>query len=230
MAGTPHALERRLGYRFNTPALLRQALTHRSAGPLHNERLEFLGDALLGLAVSERLFGHFPDADEGDLSRLRARLVRKDTLVQVARELQLGEALLLGPGEKASGGSRRDSILANAVEALLGAILLDGGPEAARACVLAWLGPRLDALAAAGDAPPDTRDAKTRLQELLQARGQALPEYSVLSMSGKPHARHFRVACRVALQEQPSLGEGSSRRTAEQAAAAAMLQRLQETA
>lgn len=225
MARSPHPLENKLGYRFKDPAVFQQALTHRSAGPLHNERLEFLGDAVLGLVVSRWLYDKFPEAPEGDLSRLRARLVRKETLAGLARELELGSLLKVGPGEKASGGSRKDSMLADAVEALIGAFYLDGGFAVAEAQVMQLLQSRLGRL---GDAPPDTRDPKTRLQELLQAKGQDLPVYAVESMTGKAHARHFRVSCTVALLGQPGLGEGSSRRAAEQAAAAAVLESLQE--
>lgn len=223
MTGPTHPLERKLGYAFRNPAWLRQALTHRSAGPLHNERLEFLGDAVLELLVSELLFDRYPDADEGTLSRLRARLVRQESLARMARSLELGACLSLGAGEKGSGGSSRESTLANAVEALLGAIYLDGGLGPARAQALAWLQPLLDGLGQADD----MRDAKTRLQEYLQARTQPLPEYTVEAMTGKEHARHFRVSCRVTLLPKAVLGEGSSRRIAEQQAAARVLAQLQ---
>lgn len=219
-----HPLESRLDYHFETQALLQQALTHRSAGPLHNERLEFLGDAILGLVVSRWLYDKFPEAPEGDLSRLRARLVRKETLASVARELDLGSVLKLGPGERTSGGKHKDSMLADAVEALIGALFLDGGLAVAEQHIAALLGSRLERL---GDAPPDTRDPKTRLQEYLQAEGHELPVYAVEAAIGKAHARTFRVSCTVSMLKQPGLGEGSSRRAAEQASAAAVLELLQ---
>lgn len=227
MARTSHPLEKKLGYVFRTPATLQQALTHRSAGPLHNERLEFLGDAVLGLVVSRWLYEKFPDAPEGDLSRLRARLVRKETLASVARELDLGALLKMGPGERSSGGARKDSMLADAVEALMGAFFLDGGAVVAEQQIAALLGSRLDRL---GDAPPDTRDPKTRLQEYLQAKGHELPVYTVEAANGKAHARTFSVSCTVSLLKKPCLGEGSSRRAAEQAAASKVLEKLKVVA
>ena len=227
MTRSLHPLEKKQGYRFKTPAILQQALTHRSAGPLHNERLEFLGDAVLELVISQRLYDQFPDAPEGDLSRLRARLVRKETLAAVARELSLGEVLKLGQGERSSGGSCRDSILADAVEALVGAFFIDGGLSAAEQQVDALLGERL---ARMGDAPPDTRDAKTRLQEYVQAQGHELPVYAVESMTGKAHARQFCVSCTVAGLKKAGMGDGKSRRIAEQAAAEAVLKQLDGSA
>jgi ribonuclease-3 len=209
----------RLGYTPATPQLFAAALTHRSAAGTHNERLEFLGDAVLNLLAAEELYARFGRADEGALSRLRARLVSGDTLARVAAELGLGEVLLLGPGELKTGGFRRESILADALEALCGALYLDGGLEVARRVMLALLGPTLAALA------PDAelKDAKTRLQEWLQARGIALPVYSVASVAGEPHAQHFRVRCEVAALAVQAEGEGSSRRRAEQVAAERLL-------
>ena len=227
MTRKAHPLEARLGYSFGKPALLKQALTHRSAGPLHNERLECLGDAVLGLVITQRLYQQFPDIPEGDLSRLRARLVRRETLAAVARSLELGNLIKLGAGEKNTGGSRRDSILADALEAVIGALYLDGGLGVAETQVLALLGERLDRW---GDTPPDTRDAKSRLQEFLQSRGHDLPVYEVVAMSGKAHARQFRVSCQVQGLPDATTGEGSSRRAAEQSAASLALKALGQPA
>lgn len=213
----------RLGHRFATPALLAQALTHRSAGSPHNERLEFLGDALVNLFVAEALYLRWPQADEGALTRARAELVRESSLAAIARELSLGERLTLGPGEMKSGGHRRDSILADALEAVVAAIYLDAGFETCRAVALPWFASALEALP-----PPHKvgKDAKTRLQEWLQARGAPLPVYALLAENGEDHAKTFRVNCTLA---QPALcteGEGTSRRAAEQVAAEAALERL----
>lgn len=211
-----------LGYRFQDDGLLELALTHRSASSGNNERLEFLGDAVLGLVVAESLYGEHPEADEGTLSRLRARLVRRETLEEVARELGLGELVRLGSGELRSGGHRRGSILANSLEAVFGAVFLDGGWQATRKVVLKLLSPRLAAL----DSDDDLRDPKTRLQEYLQGRGHSLPSYAVESVSGSGHARHFAVVCRL---ETPGIevhGEGTSRRAAEQQAAEEALRAL----
>jgi len=215
----------RLGHRFATPALLAQALTHRSAGTPHNERLEFLGDALVNLIVGEALYRRWPQADEGALTRARAELVRESSLAAIARALALGERLTLGPGEMKSGGHRRDSILADALEAVIGAIYLDAGFDACRDVVLPWFAAALEALP-----PPHKvgKDAKTRLQEWLQARGWPLPAYTLLSESGEEHAKTFRVACTLAQPELATEGEGSSRRAAEQIAAEAALARLRE--
>lgn len=211
----------KLGYRFADDSLLRLALTHRSAGRPNNERLEFLGDALVNLVVAELLFDARPRASEGELSRLRAQLVSEPALAERARELQLGEELKLGSGELKSGGFRRDSILADAFEAVVAAIYRDGGFDACRD----WLQARFAApLAAAG---PPRKDPKTLLQEWLQARGVPLPHYELLAEHGEEHARTFDVACVV---EQPYAarfdGSGGSRRAAEQAAAEAMLAHL----
>ena len=216
-------LQRAVGHSFQDEALLTLALTHRSAGRHNNERLEFLGDSIVNHIVAEAIYQRFPTAPEGDMSRLRASLVRRDTLAKLARELELGEFLVLGPGERKSGGHRRDSILSDALEALAGAILLDGGIERCRECVLAWFGERLGemTLESAG------KDPKTRLQEFLQGRGYPLPEYQLLEVQGDDHDQQFHVACRL---ERPSLvaeGGGSSRRKAEQAAAHAALERLE---
>ena len=214
-------LERALGYAFRDRALLQRALTHRSAGVSHNERLEFLGDAALGYLVGRRLFDAFPDAREEELTLMRADLVRKDALAAVAREIALGEHLLLGSGERRSGVRDRTSVLADALEAVVGAATLDGGAEAGAAVVDALFGARI----ATFDGAPE-KDAKTRLQETLQARGLTLPEYLVESDAGKPHARRYVVRCRVRELDAEATGAASSRREAEQAAARRVLERL----
>lgn len=212
-----------IGHRFSREELLAQALTHRSAGAPHYERLEFLGDALVNLIVAEALYAYWPQADEGALTRARAELVRESALATIARTLDLGAKLTLGPGEMKSGGHRRDSILADAVEALVGAIYLDAGYETCREVVLPWFEPAIAALP-----PPHKvgKDAKTRLQEWLQARQKPLPVYALLSESGEEHAKTFRVTC--TLQQPPLIteGEGGSRRAAEQGAAEAALREL----
>ena len=211
-----------LGYRFQDEGLLELALTHRSAAGGNNERLEFLGDAVLGLAMSEALYSSYPEADEGTLSRLRARLVRRETLEELARELALGELLRLGPGELRSGGHRRPSILANSLEAVLGAVFLDGGWRIAEEVILRLMSPRLASL----DSGQDLRDPKTRLQEFLQGRGHELPTYDVERVSGSAHAQHFDVICRLATPGLEVRGEGASRRAAEQQAAEQALREL----
>ena len=216
-------LAQRLQYRFKDQELFEQALTHRSAGSRNNERLEFLGDALLNFAVGEALYAARPQASEGDLSRLRASLVCEEALVRAAAPLHLGEVLKLGPGELKSGGFHRDSILADTLEALIGAVYLDGGFAAARDACL-----RLYASALA-ELPEGAalKDAKTRLQELLQGSSRPLPRYEVLAESGPPHRREFQVRC--ALPDAPLATEarGASRRAAEQLAAEQMLALLE---
>ena len=212
-------LERKLGHTFVDEDLLKRAITHRSAGSRHNERLEFLGDSILSLVIAEVLFHRFPDVSEGDMSRMRATLVREKTLAELAREFDLGEYLILGPGELKSGGFRRESILADALEALIGAIYLDAGMDAARERVLDWLTGELDGLTLV-----DTnKDPKTRLQEFLQSRACELPRYEVVDIQGEPHCRTFMVECQVSLLNEKTLGQGGSRRIAEQVAAAAAL-------
>jgi ribonuclease-3 len=215
-------VERSFGHVFATPALCETAVTHRSAGADHNERLEFLGDSILNCAVARMLFDAHPLADEGALSRLRASLVSGETLAQIAGELGLGEVLRLGPGELKSGGFRRASILADALEAILGAIFLDAGFDAAAAAVARITGPRMSGLPAA-DA---LKDPKTRLQEVLQARGLALPTYTLTAVSGDPHAQAFIVTCEVPVLAVIAVGEGASRRRAEQLAAAKVIELL----
>ena len=195
MAAAPTKAIDRIGHRFNAPQLLAQALTHRSAGAAHNERLEFLGDALVNLVVAEALYLRWPRADEGALTRARAELVRESALAAIARALDLGPRLTLGPGELKSGGHRRDSILADALEAVVAAIYLDAGFEACRAAVLPWF----------------------------EASMAALPVYELVSESGDDHAKVFRVACALAEPALRAEGEGSSRRAAEQAAAESVL-------
>jgi ribonuclease-3 len=210
----------RIGHPFVRPELLAQALTHRSAGAPHNERLEFLGDALVNLFAAEALYARWPRADEGALTRARAELVRESALAPIGRALNLGERLTLGPGEMKSGGHRRDSILADAVEAVVAAIYLDAGFEACRTVVLPWFTAAMDALP-----PPHKvgKDAKTRLQEWLQGRQKPLPVYELIAESGEDHAKTFRVSCTLATPALVTEGEGNSRRSAEQAAAEAAL-------
>jgi ribonuclease-3 len=211
-----------LGYKFKDPALLARALRHRSAGKDNNERLEFLGDAVLGFVVADFLCKQFPAATEGELSRIRAALVQQATLAAIARDLKLGESLILGPGELKTGGGNRDSILADALEALISAIYLDAGMNACRDLVQAWFAPRL----AEQEKPDAGKDAKTRLQELMQARKLALPIYEIQEVSGKEHQQVFVVSCRVALLNAPLSGTGHSRKVAEQNAAEAVLASL----
>lgn len=215
-------LEERLGHRFRDAELLGQALTHRSFGSPHNERLEFLGDGVLDCAMAEALIRRFPDLSEGELSRLRASLVREEALAGVAREIGLAEHLRMGQGESASGGADRASILADALEALYGAVFLDGGYERARDAVLRTFGAALDAL----DERAAAKDAKTRLQEVLQARREDLPRYRVVATHGAAHQQTFEVECVLERLDLRALGSGASRRAAEQQAAAAMLRRL----
>lgn len=212
-----------LGYEFSDPGLLERALTHCSASGSNNERLEFLGDALLGFVVGEALYTRLNRANEGELSRLRASLVRQDTLARLARDLALGNYLLLGQGELRSGGHNRDSILADAVEALFAAIYLDGGLAKAREIILLRFSSYLDSVTQR----PAEKDAKTRLQEFLQARQDALPAYDVVEVSGSAHTQQFRVRCQVASPALVCEATGSSRRRAEQEAARLVLERLQ---
>ncbi|MGE0486549.1 MAG: ribonuclease III [Gammaproteobacteria bacterium] len=216
------ALQRSLDYTFDDGELCRRALTHRSAGARHNERLEFLGDALLGMIVAEYLFETFPTADEGQLTRTRAALVNRECLAELARGLALGEVLVLGEGEQKSGGWRRDSILANTLEALIGAIYLDGGFDSCRRVVRGIYADRLDQV----DPGAAAKDPKTALQEFLQARRHDLPRYETTRVSGPPHEQIFTVSCHVDSLEAPVTAEGNSRRKAEQAAARAALRQL----
>jgi ribonuclease III len=215
-------VERSFGHVFARPALCQMALTHRSAGSDHNERLEFLGDSLLNCTVARLLYDAHPQADEGALSRLRASLVSGETLAHIAAELGLGEYLYLGAGELKSGGFRRASILADALEAMLGAIFLDAGFDAAAAAVKRILSARLEQLPAA-DA---LKDPKTRLQEVLQGKGLALPIYTLTAVSGDAHDQSFTVTCDVPVFGIAAAADGASRRRAEQLAAAKVLQLL----
>jgi ribonuclease-3 len=219
----PAALERRLGHKFADPRLLEQALTHRSRGADNNERLEFLGDGVLGCAVADELYARFPQLSEGKLTRLRASLVREEALAEVGKALGLGEFLRLGEGELAAGPEPRPSILADALEAVLGAVFLDGGYDAARRAVLAAFGALIDRL----DPERPAQDAKTRLQEVLQARHRQLPQYRVVSVQGQAHRQCFEVECEVVETGMKAKGTGTSRQRAEQQAAMAMLEKLE---
>lgn len=212
-------LQRTIGYDFSDESLLDLAMVHRSVGSNNNERLEFLGDSIVNHVIAEALYHRFPDAREGELSRMRASLVKGDTLAELAREIGLGEYLKLGPGERKSGGHRRGSILADAFEAVAGAIILDSDVETCRACLLRWFAPRLGDLNVANA----DKDAKTQLQEYLQGRRRPLPEYELLNVSGDDHDQVFQVACKVQKPILVVMGKGNSRRKAEQAAAEAAL-------
>jgi ribonuclease III len=212
-----------LGYRFADTGLLEEALTHRSAGAPHSERLEFLGDAMLNAAVAGALYRRYPQATEGRLSRLRASLVNQETLAMLAQALDLGEYLRLGVGELRSGGSRRASILADALEAVFGAVYLDGGFDACEKVILGLIEERLEHTSLA------VKDPKTRLQEWLQSRRLPLPSYQVRRLSGEPHEQHFVVECLVENLGRRATGEGGSRRKAEQQAARKVLEQLEHT-
>ncbi len=215
-------LDKTLRYRFDDTNLFERALTHRSADGLNNERLEFLGDAVLDFVISEALCALRPDASEGDLSRLRASLVRDTSLAGIATDLGLGEHIILGTGERKSGGYRRKSILADALEAIFGAVYLDAGFDAAKAMIESVFAQRLAELPDAGD----LRDPKTRLQEWLQARKLNLPDYELVDVTGKAHAQTFSVTCKVNELSQTTEGQSTTRRKAEQDAARRMLERL----
>lgn len=211
-----------LGYSFEDASLLRTALTHRSYGTPHNERLEFLGDGVLDCVIAAVLYGRFPGLQEGDLSRLRARLVCQDSLHQLAQALDLGKMLRLGEGEMKSGGHRRPSILADALEAVFGAIYLDGGFERAHEVIARLYLPMLEGLL-----PGEMmKDAKTRLQEWLQGHRKALPQYQLVETSGAAHEQRFQVACLIEVPPVRTVGMGTSRRLAEQAAAEEALKAL----
>lgn len=212
----------KLDYIFNDQILLELALSHCSSGLENNERLEFLGDAILGFIMADELYRRFPEAREGQLSRLRADLVQRSTLAELAREMAIGPALQLGMGEMKSGGADRDSILADALEAIISAIYLDAGMDTCRGIVAGWFASRLDKL----DLDKQTKDAKTRLQEHLQAIKAELPEYEVLEVVGKDHQQTFAVLCHVTLLPEAVTGYGSTRREAEQEAAIAVLKAL----
>ncbi len=215
------ALEKAIGYRFADRGLLEQALSHRSSGRTNNERLEFLGDAALGFVVAERLFDEFPDDPESMLTLQRAHLVRRKTLAAIARKIDLGSRIKLGAGERASGGHRRESILADALEAILGAILKDGGVGAVRRAVEHLFADRIDDIANA-----TVKDPKTRLQEWLQGRGHTLPAYTVLEQTGDAHAPSFRVECRIDALDVRVEAVAGSRREAEKNAARTALVKI----
>ena len=217
------ALQQRLAHRFRRPDLLLRALTHRSFGAEHNERLEFLGDAVLNLGVSSLLFDRFGGSDEGDLTRVRAHLVREDSLHRVALALGLPEVLRLSEGEVRGGGAQRPSILADALEAVIGAVFLDGGYAAAHALVQRLLGELIESTEVQGW----SKDAKTELQEWLQARRIAVPAYRIVATRGQAHAQTFEVECAVATLGLAARGEGRSRRAAEQEAARRLLDQLE---
>ncbi|MDH4046764.1 MAG: ribonuclease III [Gammaproteobacteria bacterium] len=219
-------LKKSLNYEFRDVELLRYALTHRSATGRNNERLEYLGDAVLDTVISEIIFHARPEADEGDLSRLRSYLVKDSALSELATELGIGRYVVLGPGEKKTGGHRRESILADALEALFGAVYLDSGFEAAKKLICTAYGERLNSLPNLND----LRDPKTALQEFLQGRQLALPEYNMEKITGKAHQQMFEVSCTVAEHGKRSLGIGGSRRDAEQQAAEKMLAMLESEA
>jgi ribonuclease-3 len=210
------ALRERLGHAFRQPELLARALTHRSHGATHNERLEFVGDAVLNCVVAAALFERFPALPEGELSRMRASLVNRDTLARLARGLCLGAEINLGEGEVRSGGGERPSILADALEAIIGAVFVDAGFEAARATIERVYAGEFVGL----DPAALGKDAKTRLQEWLQARRMAVPEYAVTGISGEAHAQTFTIECRVSALAIVTTGTGTNRRAAEQDAAA----------
>lgn len=215
-------LERRLGYSFHDRTLLERALTHRSVAGDDNERLEFLGDAVLGMVVADFLYCRETGLTEGDLSRLRASLVNRDALAAVALSLDIGADLRLGPGELKSGGYRRRSVLADALEAIIGAVYLDGGFAAASDFIRTILAEQFANL----PDPASLKDPKTRLQELLQERGMGLPQYETLLVDGPPHKQVFEVACRIEVLALEASARGASRRSAEQAAAERLLEEL----
>ena len=218
-------LERKIAYSFNKPEFLTQALTHRSMGGSHNERLEFLGDSLLGMFIAEALYNKFPAVSEGDLSRMRATLVRGQTLAELAIEFQLGDHLYLGPGELKSGGFRRESILADAVEAIIAAVYLDSGMDSCKKLVINWYQQRLDTIKPGNS----QKDPKTQLQEWVQGRRLALPVYEVLQVTGQAHNQKFTMSCRVEGIDQQLMGVGTSRRKAEQDAAHKALEIINAT-
>lgn len=224
MIREPQILAAKLGLKFNEPQLFKTALTHRSVGAANNERLEYLGDAVLGFVIAQQLYRQFPAAGEGALSRLRASLVNQTSLAELARQYKLGDYLILGSGELKSGGFRRDSILSDALEAVIGALLLDQGIAASEAFIL-WL--FRDKLASL-QFDSGSKDPKTRLQELMQARRKELPVYELINMSGADHAQTFEVSCSVSVCPQTTHGVGISRKKAEQAAAESMLILLQD--
>jgi len=219
------ALGKKLGYVFRQPQLLQRALTHRSYAPEHNERMEFLGDSILGCVIAKYLYSNYPQLSEGELSRLRSNLVREETLATLAQQLDLGSHLRLGEGELKSGGFRRPSILADALEALFGAILLDSGFSEAEQAVLNQYVPYLEKV----DVQTQGKDAKTLLQEYLQGKRIPLPIYTIIAMQGEAHEQSFQVECAIPSLKISTRGAGTSRRNAEQQAAQAAYQQLPAT-
>jgi len=215
----PETLCKKLGLHFNNMQLFKMALTHRSMGAHNNERLEFLGDSILGFVVAEKLHEMFPEASEGVLSRLRASLVNQSALADLARKLNIGDYLILGSGELKSGGYRRDSILSDAIEAIIGALFKDQGIEICRQWVLDMLQDKLDSLSLDNW----QKDPKTQLQELMQSKKLDLPDYTLITMSGLPHEQTFKVKCTIPLSDKSCIGSGVSRKKAEQDAAEQML-------
>ena len=222
MIRKPEVLARKLGLNFSQPALFIQALSHRSSGSRNNERLEYLGDSVLGFVIAQQLYQLFPEAGEGVLSRLRASLVNQTVLAELARQHNIGDYLILGSGELKSGGFRRDSILSDALEAIIGALLLDQGIGACQQWILSLFNDKLAGL----KVDSWNKDPKTRLQELLQSRRKELPVYELISMSGADHAQTFEVKCSVSINQQSTVGIGISRKKAEQLAAENMLNLL----
>lgn len=216
-----NTLIKRLGYTFQTEAIFKEALTHRSAGKPHNERLEFLGDAVLNLVIANELLNRHPTLKEGEISPLRASLVQRDTLAAIAKELSLGECLFLGPGEIKTEGVKRTSLLANALEALFGAVFVDGGFEAAERLILSVYHSRLNSKVS-------VKDAKTELQEYLHANKISLPIYELIQSTGAAHAKHFHVVCTIQALDLSKEGRGTTRRKAEQEAAQAILTHLKK--
>lgn len=222
MTNNVENFQQSLSHRFANLELLKQALTHRSAEKTNNERFEFLGDSLLGFVVAELLYQEFPSASEGELSRMRSSMVSKPALAAIARQLELGSFLRLGSGERNSGGAARDSILSDAVEAIIAAIYLDGGIDACKKQVRAWAFAQINVQ----NTLKESKDPKTQLQELMQAKGLALPQYEVVKVEGVAHDQTFTISCSVASLENTQLGIGRSKRAAEQEAAAKLLTEL----
>lgn len=216
-------LQSQFGYTFKNSNLLEQALTHRSASKDHYERLEFLGDSILGMVISTELYRKFPDADEGDLTRLRSQIVKGETLARLSKNMGIGEYIVFGPGELKSGSRRRASILADILESIIGAIYIDAGIETVERIIKRIFAEPLAA------SHPDTiqKDPKTRLQEYLQSRGLRLPDYEVTEVSGPAHKQHFKVSCKVESMQIVEQGEGGSRRNAEQDAASKIFQKIE---
>jgi len=220
---SPNILAEKLGLKFNQPQLFSTALTHRSKGANNNERLEYLGDSVLGFVIAKKLFELFPNEGEGVLSRLRASLVNQTSLAELARQHKIGDYLILGTGELKSGGYRRDSILSDALEAIIGALLLDQGIEICQSWILKLFEDNLIKL----QADNWNKDPKTRLQEMLQAKRHQLPVYELISLTGADHNQCFEVKCRVTILQEFCIGTGITRKKAEQAAAEKMLALLQ---